>query len=63
MRRIVEMSDGTFRVQHKFLWWWRFDVMGDGLVELPLGFTSIAEARAHIDRCNPVDIVKVVEYL
>jgi len=61
MRRIVEMTDGSFRVQHKFLWFWLFDMMGDGFVELVVSFKSEDEARRYIEAGEPVEIIRIVE--
>lgn len=60
VKRIVEMTDGTFCVQHKRLFWWLFDVTGDGVTEWLLSFDTEDEARKYIED-DRKDIKRVVE--
>lgn len=62
MKRIVEMTDGTFCVQHKTLFWWFFDVTGNGDSEWLLTFDTIDEARKYITG-EDMEIKRIVEVI
>lgn len=59
MKRIIEMSDGKFRVQYKMLWWWFFCVTGNGDVEWPLCFDTESDAIKYVNG-NITEIKRVV---